>query len=78
MGAMWEYPWKEAEPIIKLAVERIGANRLIWGTDMPMVARFCTYKQALDQFRVHCNFLSDSEREDIIGNTAARVMNIND
>ncbi|MAR37629.1 MAG: hypothetical protein CL715_04815 [Chloroflexi bacterium] len=78
MGAMWEYPWKEAEPIIKLAVERIGANRIIWGTDMPMVARFCTYKQALDQFRVHCNFLSDSEREDIIGNTAARVMNIND
>ena len=77
MGGMWEYPWKEAEPIIKLAVERIGANRLIWGTDMPMVARFCTYKQALDQFRVHCNFLSDSERKYIIGGTAARVMNIN-
>ena len=77
MGGMWEYPWKEAAPIIKLAVERIGANRIIWGTDMPMVARFCTYKQALDQFRVHCNFLSDSERKDIIGGTAARVMNIN-
>jgi predicted TIM-barrel fold metal-dependent hydrolase len=77
MGAKWEYPWKESEPIIKLVVERIGANRIIWGTDMPMVARFCTYKQALDQFRVHCNFLSDSEREDIIGRTAARVMNIN-
>ena len=76
MGARWEYPWKESEPIIKKAVERIGANRIIWGTDMPMVARFCTYKQALDQYRVHCDFLSDSEREDIIGGTAARVMGI--
>ena len=76
MGARWEYPWKESEPIIKKAVERIGANRIIWGTDMPMVARFCTYKQALDQFRVHCDFLSDSERMDIIGGTAAKVMGI--
>ena len=76
MGARWEYPWKESEPIIKKAIERIGANRIIWGTDMPMVARFCTYKQALDQFRVHCDFLSDVERKDIIGGTAARVMGI--
>tara|TARA_B100000029_G_scaffold307481_1_gene300238 strand:+ start:1455 stop:2606 length:1152 start_codon:yes stop_codon:yes gene_type:complete len=76
MGARWEYPWKESEPIIKKAVERIGANRIIWGTDMPMVARFCTYKQALDQFRVHCDFLSDSERMDIIGGTAAKMMGI--
>ena len=76
MGARWEYPWKESEPIIKKAIERIGANRIIWGTDMPMVARFCTYKQALDQFRVHCDFLSDAERKDIIGGTAARVMGI--
>mgnify|MGYP001174720075 FL=1 len=76
MGARWEYPWKESEPIIKKAVERIGSNRIIWGTDMPMVARFCTYKQALDQFRVHCDFLSDAERKDIIGGTAARVMGI--
>ena len=43
---------------------------------MPMVARFCTYKQALDQFRVHCDFLSDAERKDITGGTAARVMGI--
>ena len=76
LGSIMEYPWKESEPIIKKAVERIGANRIIWGTDMPMVARFCTYKQALDQFRVHCDFLNDAERKDIIGGTAARVMGI--
>ena len=73
MGGMWEYPWTEAEPTVKECVERVGADRLIWGTDMPMVARFCTYRQTLDQYRVHCDFLSDDERASIFGGTAARV-----
>jgi predicted TIM-barrel fold metal-dependent hydrolase len=61
---------------VKECVERVGASRLIWGTDMPMVARFCTYRQSMDQFRVHCDFLSDAERADILGGTVARVMGI--
>ena len=76
MGNLWEYPWKEAEPAVRQCVERIGANRLMWGTDMPMVGRFCTYRQSMDQFRVHCDFLSDGERADILGGTVARVMGI--
>ena len=76
MGNLWEYPWKEAEPAVRQCVERIGADRLMWGTDMPMVARFCTYRQSMDQFSVHCDFLSDAERADILGGTVARVMGI--
>ena len=76
MGGMWEYPWKEAEPTVQECVQRIGADRLIWGTDIPMVGRFCTYRQARDQFRTHCDFLTDDERRDILGGTAARVMGL--
>ena len=76
MGGMWEYPWKEAEPVVKECVDRIGADHLMYGTDMPMVARFCTYRQTIDQFRAHCDFLSDGERQDILGGTIARVMGI--
>jgi len=76
MGGRWEYPWKEVEPTVQECVQRIGADRLIWGTDMPMVGRFCTYRQALDQYRTHCDFLSDGERRDILGGTAARVMGL--
>ena len=75
-GGRWEYPWVETEPTIKECVQRIGADRLIYGTDMPMVARYCTYRQTLDQFRKHCDFLSESERQAIIGGTAARVMGV--
>ena len=76
LGAVWEYPWREAEPMIRECVDRIGADRLIYGTDMPMVARFCTYRQTLDQFRTHCDFLSPGERDDILGGAAARVMGL--
>ena len=76
LGAKWEYPWKEAEPTVQECVERIGADRLMWGTDMPMVGRYCTYRQALDQYRVHCEFLTADQRADIIGGTAARVLNL--
>ena len=76
LGGIWEYPWREAESTVKDCVEHIGADRLIWGTDMPMVARFCTYRQALDQYRVHCDFLTTGERDSITGGTAARVMGV--
>ena len=76
VGRQWEYPWKETESALQECVDRIGADRLIWGTDMPMVARFCTYTQCLDQFRKHCDFLTDEQRADILGGTAARLMGI--
>ena len=77
MGAVWGYPWKESEATISECVKRIGADRLMWGTDMPLTARYCTYKQSMDQFRTYCDFLSDSERAYILGGTTARVMRLN-
>ncbi len=76
LGNLFEYPWTETESALQQCIEHIGADRLIYGTDMPMVGRFCTYRQTLDQYRKHCDFLSESERQSIIGGTAARVMGL--
>ena len=76
LGNVFEYPWVETEPVIQECVEHIGANRLIYGTDMPMVARFCTYRQTLNQYRRHCVFLNDAERGAITGGTAARLLGV--
>lgn len=76
MGTTWEYPWKETEPTVAELVDRIGADRLMWGTDLPMVSKYCTYRQALDQFRLHCEFLTDDQRQAILGGPPARVMGI--
>lgn len=74
LGGIWEYPWTEGDAVIQECVGQVGADRLMWGTDMPMVARFCTYRQTLDHYRIHCQFLTNSERDDIIGGTIARVI----
>ena len=76
LGNLFEYPWTETESALQECVEHIGADRLIYGTDMPMVGRFCTYRQTLDQYRTHSDFLSESERQSIIGGTAARVLGV--
>jgi len=73
MGILWESPWKQSEETIAECVDRIGADRLMWGTDMPLSARYCTYKQAFDQYSVHCDFLTAGQRADILGGTTARV-----
>ena len=76
LGGIWQYPFKNVEPTIQEIVRRIGSNHVIFGTDIPMVARFWTYRQTIDQYRVHCPFLSDEERSNILGATAARLHNL--
>ena len=77
IGNIFEYPWVETEEIISICTEKIGSDRLIWGTDMPLVGRFCTYKQALNQFKIHCNFLSDFDKLNILGQNMLRIMKLN-
>ena len=55
-------------------MERIGSERLMWGTDMPNVERFCNYRQTLDTFRVHHRgIIGDRDIDNITGETARRL-----
>ena len=76
LGGIWQYPFRNAEPTVKEIVERIGSDRVIFGTDIPMVGRFWTYRQTIDQYRVHCDFLSDQDRANILGGTVARLLDL--
>ena len=46
---------------------RYGASKLVWGSDMPNVERFCTYRQSIDYIRNYCEFLSVEEKDRILG-----------
>ncbi len=76
LGNVWEYPMLEVRPTIEECVKRIGADRLIWGTDMPIVMRFWTYRQNIDMFVEHCDFLSAQEMDAIMGGTIARIIGV--
>ena len=50
-GREHEYPYPELQPVLKRLVDLAGPARLVWGSDMPNVARNCTYRQSLDYLR---------------------------
>ena len=56
--------------------DQLGAERLMWGSDMPNVERFCTYGQSLDYVRRYCDFVRVSDMDHILGGNAARLYRI--
>ena len=77
LGNIWDFPYAELRPTIVELVDTLGSDRLIYGTDMPNVERFCNYRQTLDTFRVHCRgLIPDEDIANIIGGTAARLFGL--
>ncbi|MBM3597498.1 MAG: amidohydrolase [Alphaproteobacteria bacterium] len=75
-GGVWDYPYPEAQVLIRELRDMFGAAKLIWGSDMPNVERFCTYKQCVDYVRRHCTFLSAAEKDLILGDNAAELIGL--
>ncbi|QQS12469.1 MAG: amidohydrolase [Rhodospirillales bacterium] len=75
-GGVWDYPYPEAQALIADMRDQLGADRLVWGSDMPNVERFCTYKQSLDYIRRYCPFLTAREKDLILGDTCAAFYGI--
>ena len=76
LGDLWDYPMAEVRPAIEECVQRIGADRLMWGTDMPIVMRFYTYRQCLDHMRACADFLAAADLDLILGGNMARLMGV--
>ena len=69
-GATWEYPYVEAQPLIRTLYEKLGASKLLWGSDMPNVERSCTYRQTLTYLTRHCSFIIAADLDLIVGGNA--------
>jgi predicted TIM-barrel fold metal-dependent hydrolase len=75
-GGVWEYPYPEAQELIRGMRDHFGAGKLVWGSDMPNLERFCTYRQCVDYVRKHCAFLSAAEKDAILGGNAAQLLGL--
>jgi predicted TIM-barrel fold metal-dependent hydrolase len=70
-GGRTEYPYRRAQNHIRQLYEQLGPDQLIWGSDMPNVERYCTYRQTLT-YMDHCEFLNSADRQKIFAdNTRA-------
>ena len=76
MQSVWDYPMLQIRPALEQMVERIGADRIIWGTDIPIVMLHWTYRQSLDYIRSYCDFIPDEDMELILGGNMARLLGL--
>lgn len=73
-GRFEEYPYPTAQEYVRMAVERVGAGKLMWATDVPYAFLMGSYSEALNWLRNHCGFLDGAARAAILGGTAASVL----
>lgn len=79
LGDIFDYPYREVWPTLLDMIERIGADQLLWGTDMPFQNRFCTYRQSRKWIEVPFSDWAGLGKEQlaaIMGGTAARLLRI--
>ncbi|TAH68483.1 MAG: amidohydrolase [Anaerolineaceae bacterium] len=66
-GRFEEYPYPKANSAFKLMYDMIGVHHVMFGTDYPGSTAFCTYKQSVDQFVKHCDFLTLEDKKKFFG-----------
>ena len=59
--------------VVRALVDEVGAESLAWGSDMPACERTVTYTQSMVLFKTQCDFLTDEQRDLILGDNLARL-----
>ena len=62
-----------AQEAIRQAREEVGADKIMWGSDLPRTMVDFTYRQLLDFTRFGCDFFTADEKAAFLGGNAARV-----
>jgi predicted TIM-barrel fold metal-dependent hydrolase len=73
-----EYPYPRLQEVIKVACEKAGADRIMWGSDYPSVLVSCTYTQTTKVVTEYCDFLSKTEKSKIMAENARNFFDFND
>ena len=72
-GRKHAYPYDRAQDHFRQFYDRFGAAGIVWGSDMPNVERYCTYRQSLDYALLNCGFLSAGERAAVFGGNCLKL-----
>lgn len=68
-----KYPYRDTYDQVKRLHAQFGAQRLMWGTDWPLVEKYCGYARALAIYREELSFLSAEDRRWLLGSTALKL-----
>lgn len=67
------YPYRDLEPFIKRLFDTYGPQRLLWGSDISRLKS--SYGDCLHHVQESLAFLSEQDKEWILGKTLANVLN---
>jgi predicted TIM-barrel fold metal-dependent hydrolase len=59
--------------VVKTLVQELGADKLLWGSDMPSCELVVTYRQSLLLFQTQCDFLTSNQRAAVLGENLSRL-----
>lgn len=68
-----EYPYRDSWENVKAIYDAFGPQRLMWGTDWPLVENKCGYAKALALVRDEMDFLNAEDKRWILGGTVERI-----
>ena len=74
-GGAFRYPFLECRDGARFLYEEFGPQKLAWGSDIPNVERYCTYRQSHDYLDAY-EFLSADDRRLILGENIARLFGL--
>ncbi|MBV8074353.1 MAG: amidohydrolase family protein [Candidatus Eremiobacteraeota bacterium] len=75
-AAKTPYPFANTLFYFQRLYERFGPDRLIWGSNYPVSAQACTYKENVDYIRESIAFLSEVDKEKILGANVLRALGV--
>lgn len=68
-----EYPYRDTHDQVRKLYDAFGPQRLMWGTDWPVIDQYCGYGKALALYRDEIKFFNDDDKRWILGNTALKL-----
>jgi predicted TIM-barrel fold metal-dependent hydrolase len=68
-----KYPYRDTHDQVKRLSDAFGPRRLMWGTDWPLVEKYCGYAKALALYRDEIKGWTAEERRWILGGTALKL-----
>jgi predicted TIM-barrel fold metal-dependent hydrolase len=73
-GLREDFPCPEALGLLREGVELAGAEKILWGSDIPGTLKQYTYQQMADMVITYADFLSETEKDLIMGGNALRIL----
>jgi len=71
-----DYPYADSQEQVKRVYDAFGPQKLMWGTDWPLVEGYCGYGKALAMVRDEMAFLNDEDKRWMLSQTVRRVFRI--